>query len=74
MLATLIASMLIGIMMPTVQIENVWLAGQIPTILTFSITLRRLPASTLAAGMQVPTRILHLLVSIRTFVYLTDMS
>ena len=74
MLATLIASMLIGVMMPTVQTENVWLAGQIPRIFPYSITLMMLPASTLAAGIQVPTRILHSSVLIWTVVYLTDMS
>ena len=51
-------------MMPTVQMENVWWAGQIPTILPYSITQRIPPASTLAAGIQVPTQILHEFVSI----------
>ena len=74
MLATLIASILTGIMMLTVQMENAWLAGQIPAILPYSITTRMPPASTLAARIQVPTRILHSSVSIRTVVYLTDMS
>ena len=73
MLATLIASMLIGVMMPTVQMENAWLAGQVPTILSFFITQRMPPASTLGARIQVPTRILHSLVLIRTVVYLTSM-
>ena len=36
MLATLIASMLIGVMMPTVQTVYAWLAGQIPIILPAS--------------------------------------
>ena len=74
MLATLITSMLIGVMMPTVEMENAWLAGQIPTNLPYPITQRMPPASTLAAGIQVPTRILHSSVSIRTAVYLTNMS
>ena len=74
MLAALIASKLIGVMMPTVQMENAWLAVQVPTILPNFITQRMPPASTLAAGMQVPTRILHSLVSIRTVIYLTDIS
>ena len=72
MLATLIASMLTGVMMPTVQIENAWLAGKSPTILLYFITQRMPPAFTLAVGIQVPTRILHSLVSIWTVVYLTD--
>ena len=74
MLATLIASMLAGVMMPTVQMGNAWLAGQIPTILSCSITQRMPPASNLAVGIQVPTRILHSSVSIQTIVYLTDKS
>ena len=74
MLATLIASMLTGVMIPTVQMENAWLAVQIPTILPYSITQKMPPASTLADGIQVPTRILHSSVSIRTVLYLTDMS
>ena len=74
MLVTVIANMLFGIMMPTVQMENAWLAGQIPTILPYSITERMLPASTLAAGIQVPTRIFHSSVSIRTVVHLTNVS
>ena len=74
MLATLIASMLIKIMMPTVQMENAWLAGQALTILPYFITQMMRPVSTLAAGIQVPTRILHSLVSIRTVVYQIDMS
>ena len=45
MLATLIASMLIGVMMLTVQIENPWLAGQIPTILSYIIIQGMPPAS-----------------------------
>ena len=65
--------MLIGIMMPTVLMENAWLAGQIPTILPYFITQRMPPDSTLAAGIQVPTRILHSSKSIRTVVYLTGM-
>ena len=72
--ATLIASMLTGVKMLTVQMENAWLAGQIPIILPYSITQRMPPASTLASGIQVPTRILHSSVSIRTVVYLTGMS
>ena len=68
MLATLIARMLIGVMMPTMQMGNAWLAGQIPTILPYSIFQDMLPASTLAAGIQVPTRNLHLSVSIRRVV------
>ena len=74
MLACLIASMLIGIMMPTVQMENASLAGQVPTVLPYFITHRMSPASTPGAGIQVPTRILHSSVSIRTVVYMTDMS
>ena len=74
MLAALIASMLTEVMMPIVQMENAWLAGQVPTILPYFIIQRMLPASTLAAGILVPTRILHSSVSIRTVVYLTDMS
>ena len=69
MLATLIVSMLIEVMMPTVQMENAWLAGQAPTILPHFIAQRIPPASTLAAGIQVPTRTLHSSVSIRTVVY-----
>ena len=68
MLATLIANMLIGVMMPTVQTGNAWLAGQIPTILSYFITQRMPTTSTLAAGTQVPTRILHSSVSIRTVI------
>ena len=74
MLASLIASMLIGIMMPTVLMENASLAGQVPTILPYFITQRMPLASTPGAGIQVPTRILHSLVSIRTVVYITDRS
>ena len=48
--------------------------GQIPTILPYFITQRMSSASTLIAGMQVPTWILHSSISIRTVVYLTDMS
>ena len=70
----LIVSMLIVVVMPTVQMENAWLAGQITTILPYSNTQRVPPASTLAAGIQVQTRMLHSSVSIRTVVYLTDMS
>ena len=66
--------MLIGVMMPTVQMENARLAGQVQTILPYFTTQKIPPASTLAAGIQVPTRILHLSVSIRTVVYLTNMS
>ena len=44
MLMTLIASMLIGVMMPTVQIENAWLVRQVPKILLYFIT-QRMPAS-----------------------------
>ena len=47
---------------------------QIPTILSHSITQWMQPASTLAAVIQVPARILHSLVSIRTVVYPTDKS
>ena len=72
MLETSIASMLIGIM-PTVQMENTWLTGLVPIILPYVITQRMPPASTLAAGIQAPTRILYSSVSIRTVVYLTDM-
>ena len=43
-------------------------------ILPYFITHRMPPASTLAVGIQVPTRILHSSVSIRTVVYLTEMS
>ena len=68
MLATLIASMLTGVVMLTVQEGNAWLAGQIPTILSYFITQRMPTASTLAAGIQVPTRILHSSVSIRTVI------
>ena len=50
--------------------ENAWLAGQVPTILPYFITQRMPPASTLVAGIQVPTRILHSSVSIRSVVYL----
>ena len=74
MLTTLIASKLMEVVMPTVQMENAWLAGQIPTILPYLITQRMPPASTLAAGIQVLTQILHSSVLIRTVVYLTDMS
>ena len=74
MLATLIASMLIGVMMPTVHMGNTWLAGQILRILSYSITKRMPPASTLAAEIQVPTRILHLSVLIRTVVNPTHIS
>ena len=45
---------------------------QIPIILYYSITQRMPLASTLATEIQVPTRILHSLVSIRTVVYPTD--
>ena len=74
MLATLIASMSLGFMMPTVQIENAWLAGQISAILPYFIIQRMPPTSTLVAGIQVTTRIFHLSVSIWTVVYQTDMS
>ena len=74
MLAILIASMLIGVMTSAVQMENALLARQVPTILPYFINQRMPPASTLAAGIQVPTRILHSSVSIRTVVYLTDTS
>ena len=74
MLATLIVSMLIGVMMPTVQTENAWLAGQVPTILPYFIVHRISPASILAAGIQVPTRILYLLLLIQTDLYLTGVS
>ena len=74
MLATLISSMLIGAMMPTVQMENAWLAGQVPIILSYFLTQRMPPVSTLTAGIQVPTRILYSLVLISTVVYLTYMS
>ena len=50
------------------------MAGQIPTILPYFITQRMSLASTLAAGIQVPTGILHSSVSIRAVVYVTDMS
>ena len=52
-LPTLIASMLTGVMIPIVQMGNDWLAGQIPTILSYSITQRLPPTSTLAAGIKV---------------------
>ena len=55
MLMTVIASMLIGVMMLTVQMENPWLAGQLPTVLHYFITQRMPPTSALAAGIQVPT-------------------
>ena len=42
MLTTLIASMLIGVMMPTVPMENAWLARQVPKILLHFITQRML--------------------------------
>ena len=74
MLATLIASMLIRVTMPTVQMENVWLAEQMPTILPYFLTQKLSPASTLAAGIQVLTRSFHLSISIWTVVYQTDMS
>ena len=74
MVATLIGSVLIGVMMPTVHMENAWLAGQMLTIWPYSITQRMSPASTLATGIQVPTRILYSTVMIRTVVYVTDMS
>ena len=47
------------VVMPTVQMGNAWLAGKILTILSYSITQRMPPAFTLAAGIQVPTGILH---------------
>ena len=74
MLTTLIASVLVGVMMPTGQIENAWLAGQIPKIMPYFITQRMPPASILAAEIQAPTRILHSSESLRTVVYLRDMS
>ena len=60
--------------MPTVQMVNAWLVGQILTILSNSIIQRMPPAFILAAGIQVPTQILHSLVLIRTVVYLRDKS
>ena len=42
--------------------------------LTLLLTQKMPPAFALAAGIQVPTRILHSSVSIRTAGYLTDMS
>ena len=74
MLATLIASMLTGVMMPRVQMRNAWFHGQIPSILFYSITQRMPPASILAIGIHIPTHILHPLVSTRTVVYPTDKS
>ena len=62
------------VMMPTVQMGNAWLAGQVPTTLPYFITQKMPRAFTLAAGLQVPARILHSSVSIRRVVYLTDMS
>ena len=50
MLVTLIASMLIGVIMPTVQMENAWFAVQVPTVLPYVITQKMPQASTLTAG------------------------
>ena len=50
------------------------LAGPMPTTSPCYIAPRRPPVSTLAAGKQTPTQILHLPVSIRTVAYLTDVS
>ena len=65
--------MLIGVMMPTVQMGNAWFTGQIPAILPYSITQKMPPASTLAVGIQVSIQILHSLVSIPTVVYQTNL-
>ena len=46
MLAALIAGMLIRVMMPPAQMENAWLAGQVPTILPYFINQKMPPAST----------------------------
>ena len=48
--------------------EDAWLAGQMSTILPYSITQKMPPASISATGIQVPTRILHSSVLIRTVV------
>ena len=74
MLATSTATMLTEAMIIAIQMVNAWLAGPVPTTSPCYIAPRRPPVSTLAAGKQTPTQILHLLVSIWTVAYLTDES
>ena len=74
MLATSTATMLTGAIIITIQMVNAWLAGPVPTTSPCYIAPRRPPVSTLAAGKQTPTQILHLPVSIWTVAYLTDVS
>ena len=74
MLVTSTATMLTGAIIITIQMVNAWLAGPVPTTSPCYIAPRRPPVSTLAAGKQTPTQILHLPVSIWTVAYLTDVS
>ena len=60
MLATSTATMLTGVMIITIQMVNAWLAGPVPTTSPCYIAPRKSPVSTLAAGKQTPTQILHL--------------
>ena len=66
--------MLTGAMTIAIQMVNAWLAGPVPTISPCYTAPRRPPVSTLAAGKQTPTQILHLPVSIWTVANLTDVS
>ena len=66
MLATSTATMLTGAIIITIQMVNAWLAGPVPTTSPCYIAPRRPPVSTLAAGKQTPTQILHLPASIWT--------
>ena len=72
MLATSTATMLTGAMITAIQMVNAWLAGPVPTTSPCYTAPRRPPVSTLAAGKQTPTQILHLPVSIWTVAYLTQ--
>ena len=63
-----------GLHMMMELLVNAWLAGPVPTTSPCYIAPRRPPVSTLAAGKQTPTQILHLPVSIWTVAYLTDVS
>ena len=72
MLVTLTACIMIGAMVPTVRMENVWLAGEALTALLFFIIKRIAPASTLTAETLIITLLLRLLVSIPTVDYLPN--
>ena len=70
MLATSTATMLTGAMIITIQMVNAWLAGTVPTTSPSYTAPKRLSVSTLAAGKQTPTQILHLPASIWTVTHL----